>query len=81
MEFEWDPAKEARNLEKHGISFVAGAQALASGSTFEVPIRPRQRTTLGSGRHASGDEERHRRGLHDAQGTSPDHLGTEGTEE
>ena len=30
-----DPAKEARNLEKHGISFVAGAQALASGSTFE----------------------------------------------
>jgi len=35
MEFEWDPAKEARNLKKHGISFVAGAQALASGSTFE----------------------------------------------
>ncbi len=20
MEFEWDPAKEAKNLEKHGIS-------------------------------------------------------------
>jgi uncharacterized protein len=35
MEFEWDPAKEARNLEKHGISFVAGARALAGGPTFE----------------------------------------------
>lgn len=35
MEFEWDPVKEARNLEKHGISFVAGAQALASGPVFE----------------------------------------------
>jgi uncharacterized DUF497 family protein len=35
MEFEWDPAKEARNLEKHGLSFVAGAQALASGRTYE----------------------------------------------
>jgi uncharacterized DUF497 family protein len=35
MEFEWDPAKEARNIEKHGISFVAGAQALASGPTLE----------------------------------------------
>jgi len=35
MEFEWDPAKEAKNIEKHGISFVAGAQVLASGPTLE----------------------------------------------
>jgi len=35
VELEWDPAKEARNLEKHGLSFVARAQALASGPTFE----------------------------------------------
>ena len=35
MEFEWDPAKEATNLEKHGISFVAAARALEAGPTFE----------------------------------------------
>lgn len=35
MEFEWDPAKEAKNIEKHGLSFVAGAQALSSGPTLE----------------------------------------------
>jgi hypothetical protein len=35
MEFEWDPAKGAENLEKHGISFVAAARTLESGMTFE----------------------------------------------
>jgi hypothetical protein len=35
MEFEWDPAKEAANVVKHGISFVAAARVLASGPTFE----------------------------------------------
>jgi len=30
MEFEWDPAKEAANLTKHGISFVAAAWVLES---------------------------------------------------
>ncbi|MHB1194654.1 MAG: BrnT family toxin [Longimicrobiales bacterium] len=34
MEFEWDPAKEAKNLEKHGISFVAAARVLERGITF-----------------------------------------------
>jgi hypothetical protein len=35
MEFEWDPAREAANLAKHGISFVAAAQVLESVTTFE----------------------------------------------
>jgi uncharacterized DUF497 family protein len=35
MEFQWDPAKEAKNLEKHGISFVAAARVLESGITFQ----------------------------------------------
>ncbi len=35
MEFEWDPAKEAANVVKHGISFVAAARVLESGTTFE----------------------------------------------
>jgi uncharacterized DUF497 family protein len=30
MEFEWDPAKEASNVAKHGISFVAAARVLES---------------------------------------------------
>lgn len=28
MEFEWDPAKRERNLEKHGIDFVDAARVL-----------------------------------------------------
>jgi hypothetical protein len=35
MEFEWDPAKEAANLAKHGMSFVAAARVLESGRAFE----------------------------------------------
>ena len=35
MEVAWDPAKEAANLAKHGISFVAAARVLESGTTFE----------------------------------------------
>jgi hypothetical protein len=35
MEFEWDPAREAANLAKHGIAFVAAARVLESGTTFE----------------------------------------------
>ena len=35
MEFEWDPAKEAANLTKHGISFVAAAQVLETGTALE----------------------------------------------
>jgi len=39
MEFEFDPAKSARNKEKHGIDFVE-AQALWDDSELlEVPAR------------------------------------------
>ncbi len=39
MEFEFDPAKSAANLEKHGIDFVA-AQALRDDALrVEVPAR------------------------------------------
>jgi uncharacterized DUF497 family protein len=31
MDFEWDPAKDAANLAKHGIDFAAAARI------FEVP--------------------------------------------
>ncbi|MDQ3606686.1 MAG: BrnT family toxin [Gemmatimonadota bacterium] len=32
MEFEWDPAKAAANLEKHGISFLGAA------TIFDGPV-------------------------------------------
>ena len=39
MDFEFDPAKSAANLKKHGIDFV-GAQALWSDShRLEIPAR------------------------------------------
>ena len=39
MDFEFDPAKSAANLKKHGIDFI-GAQALWSDpDRFEVPAR------------------------------------------
>ena len=39
MDFEFDAAKSAANLEKHGIDFV-GAQALWSDSDrLEIPTR------------------------------------------
>ena len=33
-EFEWDPAKEAQNIEKHGIDFSA-AKLIWDGSVLE----------------------------------------------
>ena len=39
MDFEFDPAKSAANLEKHGIDFI-GAQALWSDADrLEIPAR------------------------------------------
>ena len=39
MDFEFDPAKSAANLEKHGIDFI-GAQALWSDpDRREIPAR------------------------------------------
>ena len=41
MDFEFDPAKSAANLEKHGIDFI-GAQALWSDpDRLEIPARSR----------------------------------------
>ena len=34
MEFEWDPAKAAKNLRKHGVSFVEAATVF--GETLSV---------------------------------------------
>lgn len=39
MEFEWDPAKLAANLAKHGISFVAAS------SVFDDPHRVEEDST------------------------------------
>jgi uncharacterized DUF497 family protein len=35
MTFEWDTQKTASNFRRHGVSFVAGAQALAGGNVLE----------------------------------------------
>jgi uncharacterized DUF497 family protein len=37
VDFEWDPNKEKANLQKHGISFVAAAQVLRSGTAMVWP--------------------------------------------
>ena len=40
MDFEFDPAKSAANLKKHGIDFI-GAQGLWSDlDRLEIPARP-----------------------------------------
>ena len=47
MDFEFDPAKSAANLKKHGIDFV-GAQVLWSDpDRLEIPARS------GAGHHAN----------------------------
>ena len=37
MEFEWDPDKAARNLEKHGIDFADAALALYDDLAVTLP--------------------------------------------
>ena len=39
MEFEWDPKKEEKNLEKYGISFVAAARLLAASHYIQSSDR------------------------------------------
>jgi uncharacterized protein len=34
MRFEWDPAKEAKNREKHGISFGEATALFTSGTDY-----------------------------------------------
>lgn len=37
IEFEWDPGKAARNLEKHGVSFDEGASAFRDSLSLTIP--------------------------------------------
>jgi uncharacterized DUF497 family protein len=37
MRFDWDPAKAARNLAKHGISFETATKAFSDENAIEVP--------------------------------------------
>jgi uncharacterized DUF497 family protein len=79
MEVEWDPAKEAANLAKHGISFVAAARVLESGTTFEFQSdRGSEPRWVAIGIHPAIPKIVAVR-LHDARGPIPDHLGAEGT--
>lgn len=39
MEFEFDPAKSAANLEKHGIDFVAAQALWDDALRVEIPAR------------------------------------------
>lgn len=47
MNFEWDARKAASNLRRHGVSFAAGARALAGGNVLE---RPDERENYGEER-------------------------------
>jgi uncharacterized DUF497 family protein len=37
MEFEWDPTKAARNLQKHGVSFNEAASVFGDPLSITVP--------------------------------------------
>jgi hypothetical protein len=46
MQFEWDPAKAARNLAKHGVSFDEASTVfgdLLAGTIQTLDIRARSR--------------------------------------
>ena len=38
MQFEWDPAKDTANQEKHGISFVAATAVFADPAHLEEDV-------------------------------------------
>lgn len=48
MKFEWDPAKAAANLRKHGVSFEVAARAFEDelSATFPDPDHSRGETRL-----------------------------------
>jgi len=48
MNFEWDPEKAERNLEKHGVSFAEASTAF--GDPLSVTI-PDPRHSVGEDRH------------------------------
>ena len=39
-QFEWDDAKEATNLAKHGVSFLEAVEAFADPGASSSPTRP-----------------------------------------
>ena len=39
MDFEFDPAKSAANLKKHGIDFVAAQALWSDADRLEIPAR------------------------------------------
>ncbi len=39
LSFEWDPAKAAQNLAKHGVSFAEAESAFADPLSLEMPDR------------------------------------------
>ena len=39
MDFEFDPAKSAANLEKHGIDFIGAQELWSDADRFEIPAR------------------------------------------
>jgi hypothetical protein len=41
MDFEFDPAKSAVNLEKHGIDFVDAQELWSDPDRLEIPARSR----------------------------------------
>ena len=52
MDFEFDPAKSAANLKKHGIDFIGGQALWSDPERLEVPGRsldePRSTRSLGA---------------------------------
>lgn len=48
VQFEWDPAKAAANLKKHGISFADASQAFGDQLSLTIadPDSPEQRLVL-----------------------------------
>ncbi len=39
MDFEFDPAKSAANLEKHGIAFISAQALWSDPDRLEIPAR------------------------------------------
>ena len=48
MKFEWDPAKAALNIQKHGVSFEEAARAFEDSlsATFPDPYHSRDESRL-----------------------------------
>lgn len=78
MRYSFDPAKQASNLEKHGLDLADAAQVIESGQTVTFEDRrfdysEERFVTLGpAARHARRDRDGGNRGPH------PHHLDAQG---